>query len=109
MASSTATKKKKATKLNIAPLSDRVVIQPEEAAERTAGGIYLPDNAQEKPLQGKIVAVGPGLLNKDGERVALSVSVGDTVIYASYAGTEVKIDGVDYKIARESDLLAVID
>lgn len=109
MASSTATKKKSSKKINITPLADRVVIQPQEAAEQTAGGIYLPDSAQEKPLQGTIVAVGPGSQTSEGERVALSVKVGDKVLFTAYGGTDVKIDGETYKIAREADLLAVIE
>jgi chaperonin GroES len=95
-------------KLNIRPLEDRVVVQPSEAEERTAGGIVLPDTAREKPQRGTVVAVGPGkLLEKSGERAQMSLKVGDKVIYGKYSGTEIEIDGEDYVILRESDVLAV--
>lgn len=97
--------KKTATKIR--PLDDRVVIEPFEAEERTAGGIVLPDTAREKPQQGKVIAVGPGKLLKSGERGALSVKVGDRVFYGKYSGTEVELDGQEYVIVRESDILAV--
>ena len=92
--------------IKIRPLDDRVVLEPLEAEEKTSGGIVLPENAKEKPQQGKIVAVGPGKLNDDGTRAELSVKVGDTVLYAKYGGTEVTVDGTDYLIVKESDLLA---
>ena len=95
-------------KLNIRPLDDRVVVQPEAAEETTAGGIVLPDSAQEKPQRGKVVAVGPGKLLDSGNRGELSVSVGDTVIYGKYGGSEVEVDGQDMKILRESDILAKV-
>ena len=88
------------------PLDDRVVVKPLEAEEKTAGGIILPDSAKDKPTQGEVIAVGPGKLSDSGERVAPSVKVGDKVIYGKYAGNEIKIDGTEHKILRESELLA---
>jgi chaperonin GroES len=92
----------------IRPLEDRVVVEPLEADEKTAGGILLPDTAKEKPQRGRVVAVGPGKLQDDGKRVAVAVAVGDEVLYGRYAGNEVKINGKDVKIMRESDLLAKV-
>jgi len=92
----------------IRPLDDRVVIEPMAAEETTAGGIVLPDAAQEKPQRGTVVAVGPGKLLESGERGELSVSVGDEVIYGKYGGTEIEVDGRDVKILRESDILAKV-
>ncbi len=94
--------------MNIKPLADRVVVQPTEAEEQTQGTIIIPDTAKEKPMQGKIVAVGPGKVADSGSKVDLEVKVGDTVLYGKYSGTEVTIDGTDYLIMRESDILAVI-
>lgn len=91
------------TKVKIKPLADRVLVEPAPAEEKTAGGIIIPDTAKEKPQKGTIVAVGPG--KKDEP---MSVKVGDTVLYGKYAGTEITIDGVDYLIMRESDVVAVI-
>lgn len=97
-----------AKKLKIRPLDDRVVVQPFEAEERTTGGIVLPDSAREKPQQGKVVATGPGkLLEKTGERGKMELKVGNRVFYGKYSGTELEIDGDDYVILRESDVLAV--
>ncbi|NEU32178.1 co-chaperone GroES [bacterium LRH843] len=90
------------------PLGDRVVIELVESEEKTASGIVLPDSAKEKPQEGKVVAVGTGRVTENGERVALEVSEGDTVIYSKYAGTEVKYDNKEYLILRESDVLAII-
>jgi chaperonin GroES len=95
-------------KLNLRPLDDRVVVSPMDAEETTAGGIVLPDSAREKPQRGKIVAVGPGKLLDSGARGQLSVSVGDEVIFGKYGGSEVEVDGNEYKILRESDILAKI-
>jgi chaperonin GroES len=95
-------------KLKLRPLDDRVVVQPEEAEETTAGGIVLPDSAKEKPQRGTVVAVGPGKLLDSGNRGTLSVAVGDVVIYGKYGGSEVEVDGKDVKILRESDILAKI-
>lgn len=88
------------------PLDDRVVVQPLEAEEKTAGGILLPDTAKQKPQRGKIVAVGPGKLRDSGDRTALAVKVGDEILYGKYSGNEVEIDGKELKILRESDILA---
>ncbi|ADG05008.1 co-chaperone GroES [Kyrpidia spormannii] len=92
----------------IKPLADRVVIRPVEKEEKTASGIVLPDTAKEKPQEGEVVAVGPGRM-EEGRRVEMEVKVGDRVIYSKYAGTEVKYDGVEYLILRESDILAVLE
>jgi len=94
--------------LKIRPLDDRVVVEPLEAEEKSAGGILLPDTAKQKPQKGKVVAVGPGKLKDSGERVTLSVSVGDEVIYGKYAGNDVEVSGKDLKIMRESDILAKV-
>jgi chaperonin GroES len=93
-------------KVSICPLDDRVVVQPVEAEQTTAGGIVLPDSAKEKPQRGKVVAVGPGKLLDNGVRATLSVAVGDEVIFGKYGGSEIEVDGVEYKILRESDVLA---
>lgn len=90
------------------PLSDRIVIELVEEEEKTASGIVLPDSAKEKPQEGKVVAVGSGRVTDNGEKVAMEVSQGDSVIFSKYAGTEVKYDGQEYLILRESDVLAVI-
>jgi chaperonin GroES len=94
--------------LKIRPLDDRVVVEPLEAEEKSAGGILLPDTAKQKPQKGKVVAVGPGKLKDSGERVTLAVAVGDTVIYGKYAGNDVEVSGKDLKIMRESDILAKV-
>ncbi len=93
----------------IKPLDDRVLVKQSDAEETTAGGILLPDAAREKPQRGKIIATGPGKLLDSGKRGDMSVKKGDDVFYGKYAGTEIKIDGDDYVILRESDVLAVID
>jgi len=90
----------------IEPLGDRVVIKPTPKEEVSRGGIVLPDTAQEKPQEGKIIAVGPGRMTEDGKRIAMDVKKGDKVIYSKYAGTEFKLDGDDLVIMRESDILA---
>lgn len=94
--------------LNLRPLDDRVVVKPMEAEEVTAGGIVLPDTAQEKPQRGKVVAVGPGRLLDNGNRGELSVAVGDEVIFGKYGGTEIEVGGEEVKILRESDILAKV-
>ena len=96
------------TKLDISPMADRVVIEPLEETEEMRGGLYIPDTAKEKPQQGHIVAVGPGRLNDDGDRVSMEVKVGDRVLYGKYAGTEVALEGADYLTVKESDILAVL-
>jgi chaperonin GroES len=90
------------------PLGDRVVIELVQSEEKTASGIVLPDTAKEKPQEGKVVAVGTGRVLDNGERVALEVAAGDRIIFSKYAGTEVKYEGKEYLILRESDILAVI-
>jgi len=97
-----------AKKINVRPLDDRVIVSPLEAEETTAGGIVLPDSAQEKPQRGTIVAVGPGRLLDTGERGALSVEVGDEVIYGKYGGSDIEVDDSELKILRESDILAKV-
>ena len=96
------------SKVKIRPLDDRVVVQPEEAEETTAGGIVLPDSAKEKPQRGTVVAVGPGKLLDSGNRGTLSVAVGDIVIYGKYGGSDLEVDGSEVKILRESDILAKV-
>ncbi len=91
------------------PLHDRVLVQALDAQEKTAGGIIIPDTAQEKPMEGKIIAVGKGYKGDDGEVTPLDVKEGDTVLYGKFAGTEVRIDGKDLLIVKESDILAVIE
>lgn len=98
---------KTAAGAKVAPLADRVVVKPLEEAEQMRGGLYIPDTAKEKPQQGEIIAVGPGRY-EDGNRVPMDVKVGDKVLYGKYSGTEVTIDGEQYLILRESDVLAVI-
>ena len=93
----------------IQPLADRVVVQALEDTEQMRGGLYIPDTAKEKPMQGTIVAVGPGKLSDENERIAPDVEVGQTVLYGKYSGTEVSVDGEDFLILRESDILAIIN
>lgn len=92
----------------IKPLADRVIVKPAEAEEKTKGGIILPDTAKEKPIEGTIVAVGPGKIGDDGKKVELSLKVGDVVLYGKYSGTEVTVDGVEYLIMRESDIFGIV-
>ncbi|MBI5645844.1 MAG: co-chaperone GroES [Ignavibacteriae bacterium] len=94
--------------MKLKPLADRVVVRPLEAEEKTAGGLYIPDTAKEKPMQGEIMAVGPGKVGDDGKNIAMEVKVGDKVLYGKYSGTEVRIDSEDYLIMRESDIFAII-
>lgn len=91
------------------PLEDRVVVKPLEAEEKTSGGILLPDTAKEKPVKGEVIAVGSGKVVKSGKRLAMAVKTGDRVVYGKYAGTDVKLNGSEYKVLNESDILAVID
>jgi chaperonin GroES len=95
-----------ATKLK--PLGDRVIVQPKAKEEVTKSGIVLPDSASEKPQEGSVLAVGPGRVLDNGKRVEMEVKSGDTVLFAKYAGTEVKLDGDEYLVIRESDLLAIV-
>jgi len=96
------------TKINIKPLGDRVVIRPAQREEVTASGVFLPDTAKEKPQRGTILAVGPGKLDDKGQRTPLEVTEGATVLYAKYAGAEVKIEGEDLLIVSEKDILAIV-
>ena len=91
------------------PLGDRIVIKVIEDTEQTSGGIFIPDSAKEKPQKGEVVAVGEGKMNDNGEREPMDVKVGETVLYAKYAGTDIKMDGVEYKILSVKDALAVIE
>jgi chaperonin GroES len=92
----------------IKPLADRVLIKPINPDEKKQGGIIIPDTAKEKPQEGKIIAVGPGKISDSGNKVAMEVKKGDTVLYGKYSGTEVTVDGGDYLIMRESDILAIV-
>ncbi|WP_173405134.1 co-chaperone GroES [Novipirellula maiorica] len=94
--------------MNLRPLDDRIVVEPVEAEETTAGGIVLPDSAREKPQRGTVVAVGPGKMLDSGNRGELSVTVGDVVIYGKYGGSNIEVDGREMKILRESDILAKV-
>ena len=98
-----------ASKLKLKPLGGRVIVEPIEQEEITAGGIILPETAKEKPQEGKILAAGPGERDDAGARIAMEVKVGDKVLYAKYSGTEVKVDGKKLLILRESDILAVVE
>ncbi|MCG3155428.1 MAG: 10 kDa chaperonin [bacterium] len=94
--------------MTIKPLADRVVIKPLDQEEKKVGGIIIPDTAKEKPMQGEVVAVGPGKISDSGQKMAMEVKKGDKVLYGKYSGTEVSVDGKDYLIMRESDILAVL-
>ena len=95
--------------MNLKPLGDRLIVEPIEQEEMAPSGIVLPETAKEKPMQGKVLAAGPGTRKDDGSRVAMDVSEGDTVLYAKYAGTEVKIDDKKYLIIKETDVLAIVE
>jgi chaperonin GroES len=97
-----------ATDVKVKPLSDRVVVKATEETEQMRGGLYIPDTAKEKPQQGEVIAVGPGKVSDDGTRIEPEVKVGDKVLYGKYSGTEVTIDGEQYLILRESDVLAIV-
>ena len=94
--------------VNVQPLADRVVVKPLEEAAQRRGGLYIPDTAKEKPSQGEVVAVGPGKLSDEGTRLEMDVSVGNKVLYGKYSGTDVTLDGQEYLILRESDILAIV-
>lgn len=93
--------------VNFRPLADKVLVKPSEAESQTSGGIYIPDSAKQKPQGGEVIATGPGRVLEDGTRAALSVSVGDKVIYSKYGGTELKLDGQEYMILDEDQIYAV--
>jgi len=94
--------------MNVKPLGDRVIIQPFEGLEKTKGGIFIPDTAKEKPQEGKIVAIGTGKKTDDGKVIPLSVKVGDKVLYGKYSGTNITVDGEEYLIVREEEIVAII-
>lgn len=104
-----AKKKKTTSGINLRPLGDRVWIEPIEEAEVTQSGLYLPETAKERPQRGRILAVGPGERDKQGEYIPMDVKVGDIVLFAKYAGTEVKLGTEKYKLLRQSDILAIIE
>ncbi len=93
--------------VNFRPLADKVLVKPSEAESQTSGGIYIPDSAKQKPQGGEVIATGPGRVLEDGTRAAVSVSVGDKVIYSKYGGTELKLDGQEYMILDEDQIYAV--
>jgi len=95
--------------LNLKPLGDRLVVEPLEQEERTASGIVLPETAKEKPQKGTVLAVGPGARDDNGQRIVLDPQVGDTVLFAKYAGTEIKVDGKKLLILKEGDILAIVE
>ena len=94
--------------MNIQPLADRVLVEPLEQAEVKKGGIIIPDTAKERPQEGKIIAVGPGRITDDGNKVNMEVTIGDKILYGKYSGSEVRLDDKEYLIMRESDILAII-
>jgi chaperonin GroES len=95
--------------LKLRPLGDRVVVEPLEQEERTESGLFIPETAKEKPQRGKIVAIGEGRRDEDGKRIPMDVKVGETILFAKYGGTEVKLDGQKILILKETDILAVVD
>lgn len=94
---------------NIRPLGDRVIVEPSEQEEQTSSGLYIPETAKEKPQQGRVLAAGAGRLDEDGERIPMDVKAGDLVLFAKYAGTEVKMDGKKLLILKETDILGIIE
>ena len=94
--------------MDLKPLGDRLVIQPSEQEEQTSTGIFLPETAKEKPQQGKVIAAGPGARKDGGDRIAMDVQVGDTVLYAKYSGTTIKLNGKELLILKETDVLAIV-
>jgi chaperonin GroES len=95
--------------MNLKPLGDRLVVKPIEQEDKTSSGLFLPETAKEKPQQGRVEAAGPGTRTEKGERIPMEVSVGDTVLYARYAGTNIKLDGSELLILKESDVLAIVE
>ena len=98
-----------ATKVALRPLHDRILVERIEEGEQKVGGIIIPDSAKEKPQQGRVIAVGAGKADKDGKRIALDVKAGDTILFGKYSGQEIKIEGEEYLIMREDEVLGVID
>ena len=95
--------------MKVRPLNDRIIVKRLEEEEKTKGGIIIPDSAKEKPIEGKVIAAGEGKLNKDGKKIPLGVKKGDRILFARYAGTEVKIDGEEHLMMREDEVLAIIE
>lgn len=95
--------------MKIQPLNDRILVLRSDKETKTAGGIIIPDSAKEKPQEGKVISVGPGKSDKNGKRTALEVKEGDRILFSKYAGSEIKIDGVEYSIMREDDVLCILD
>jgi chaperonin GroES len=95
--------------MKLKPLNDRILVKRLETEEKTAGGIYIPDSAKEKPMKGEVVAAGPGKLDEAGKRVKPTVKAGDLVLFAKYAGTEINIDGEEHLVMREDDILAIVE
>ena len=95
--------------MKLLPLEDRIVVKPQDVEEKTAGGIVLPDTAREKQLMGKVIAVGAGKLLDNGRRAAMNVKKNDVVLYGKYSGSDIEIDGEDYKILRESEVLGIVE
>ena len=95
-------------KINLKPLTDRVIVKPMKQDEKTKGGIIVPDTAKEKPVEGTVIAVGPGKVSEDGKLVKMEVKEGDKILYGKYSGTEVTVEGEDYLIMHESDIFAII-
>ncbi|MDR1490732.1 MAG: co-chaperone GroES [Desulfovibrio sp.] len=94
--------------MKLTPLNDRVLVKRLESEEKTAGGLFIPDTAKEKPSKGEVIAVGPGKTAENGKAIAMTVKAGDAVLFNKYAGTEIKLDGVDHLVMREDDILAII-
>ena len=95
--------------MNVKPLSDRILVERIEQESKTAGGIIIPDNAKEKPKQAKVLAVGPGAKDENGKRIPVDVSVGDIVLFTQWAGSEIKVDGKDYLVLKESDVIGILE
>ncbi len=95
--------------MKVRPLHDRLIVKRLEEEEKTKGGIIIPDTAKEKPIEGKVIAAGEGRLNKDGKKIPMEVKTGDRILFAKYAGTEIKMDGEEYLMMKEDDILAVIE
>ena len=95
--------------MQFTPLHDRVLVRRIEGEEKTAGGLIIPDTAKEKPAEGEVIAVGAGARDEDGERISMDVSVGDRILFGKWSGTEIKLDGEDYLIMKESDILGILD
>jgi chaperonin GroES len=95
--------------MKVRPLKDRIIVKRLEEEEKTKGGIIIPDSAKEKPIEGKVIAVGDGKINKDGKKVPLEIKKGDKVLFAKYGGTEIKMDGEEHLMMKEEDVLAIIE